>query len=200
MLNNLRAKITGGLVAATVVLPTGLHYAANGYLTAEEWAGQTATHYKLEALRWVGLQPVAEGKSIDELIDQAARRYGLKPELLHAVIHQESRKNPTAYSIKGAIGPGQIMPFNHSRCGLAHPGRLWLEEENIPCAARILSEELRQFKDLRLALMAYNWGSGAVSKWVKEGRQPARVPTETREYVTSILADIGKRVAAPPAR
>jgi soluble lytic murein transglycosylase-like protein len=194
MLNNLKAKITGGVLAATMVLPPGLHYAATGYLTLEERVANTAYHWKLEALRYVGLQPVPTQTTIDQILNQAAQKYGLSPALLHAVAQQESKKNPTAYSLKGATGVMQIMPFNHARCGLAHPGRLWLEEENIPCGARILSEELRSYRDLRLALMAYNWGSGNVQKWIKAGRPESQVPAETRQYVANILADVGRRV------
>jgi len=50
-----------------------------------------------------------------DLITQSAHQYGIDPDLLAALIWQESGGNPQAYSHSGAVGLMQVMP----RDGLA---------------------------------------------------------------------------------
>lgn len=194
MLNvmGLKSKVTGAVALGLTCLPPALHYAAVGYLEAERYAMGAAYHAKLEALRYIGLQPIPSQQSIDDMIDAAADKYGIKRELLHAVAVQESKKDPTAYSPKSATGVLQIMPQNYKRCDLPHAGRLWLEEHNIDCGARILSEELKTFGNVTHALAAYNWGSGNVTKWLKNGGKMEHLPAETRGYIAKIMTSYGK--------
>jgi soluble lytic murein transglycosylase-like protein len=96
----------------------------------------------------------------------------------------ESGKNPTAHSIKGAVGVMQVMPANAKRCGLPHAGRLWLEESNIDCGARIISEELKMYGNLPDALRAYSGGPKAIKgKFV-----------ESEAYVVKVLATMGRMI------
>jgi hypothetical protein len=55
-------------------------------------------HFPAKILRWCGL------------ISQNATRRGLPPDLVAAVILQESGGNPNAYSQSGAVGLMQVMP------------------------------------------------------------------------------------------
>lgn len=185
MLTELKHKITGMVVAGTVLLPPGLHYAAEGYLDAERYLTSAAYHYKIEALRYVGLQPVPSDKSIDDMIDAAADKHGIKRPLLHALAITESNKSPTAVSHKGAIGPLQVMPFNAKRCGLPHHGKLWDEATNIECGAQILSEELETYdRDIGKALRAYNGGDKCVKAKC----------SESEAYVVKVMSNVGKEV------
>lgn len=185
MLMRLKNRITGMVVAGTVMLPPGLHYAAEGYLEAERYMAGVAYHWKLEALRYVGLQPVPSKASIDDMIDEAARKYGLRPELLHAVVQVESRKNPTALSNKGAMGLGQVLPSNAKRCGLPHHGYLFVEAQNLDCSAKILSEEIKTYGNVPDALRCYNGGPKAI-----KGKFP-----ESEAYVVKVMAEMGKLVS-----
>lgn len=95
------------------------------------------------------------------LINQSARRNGLDPWLLAALLWVESRFNPKARSSAGAVGIAQIELS-------AHPGVTRAEAENprfaIPWAARYLAELKRRAGGSTTgALRAYNTGSTAPS-------------------------------------
>lgn len=115
------------------------------------------------------------------LIDAAARRNGLPPNLLHAVIRTESAYQPNALSHAGACGLMQLMPGTARRFNVAD---IWDPAENIRGGATYLRLLLDLFDDdLRLALAAYNAGEGAVKKY---GNQipPYR---ETQDYVRKVM-------------
>jgi len=115
------------------------------------------------------------------LIDDAARRHGLTPELLHAVIRTESAYQANARSHAGACGLMQLMPQTASRFRV---GDIWDPAENIEGGAAYLRFLLDLFDhDLRLALAGYNAGEGAVKKYGYE-IPPYR---ETRDYVRKVL-------------
>lgn len=115
------------------------------------------------------------------LIEDAAQRHGLTPELLHAVIRTESAYQANARSHAGACGLMQLMPQTATRFSVAD---IWDPAENIDGGAAYLRFLLDLFDhDLRLALAGYNAGEGAVKKY---GYQipPYR---ETQDYVRKVL-------------
>lgn len=115
------------------------------------------------------------------LIDAAARRKGLSPALLHAVIRTESAYRPDALSHAGACGLMQLMPGTARRFQVQD---IWDPAENIRGGATYLRLLLDMFdNDLRLALAAYNAGEGAVKKY---GNQipPYR---ETQDFVRKVM-------------
>src|ERR1041385_7779556 len=59
--------------------------------------------------------------SYDDLITKHAARTGLDPNLVRAVVGQESGGNPRAVSPKGALGIGQLMPATAKRFGVTDP-------------------------------------------------------------------------------
>ncbi len=108
----------------------------------------------------------------------AARRNGIPEDLFLRLVRQESGWNPSARSIKGAMGLAQLMPETARRLGVDpdDPG------QNLEGGARYLSMQYRKFGSWRLALAAYNAGPGAVEQ--HGGVPPFR---ETRDYVRVIL-------------
>ena len=116
------------------------------------------------------------------LIDAAARRSALQPELLHAVVHVESSYDPSALSRAGAAGLMQLMPDTARRYGV---NDRWDPRQNLDGGARYLRDLLKLFEsDLKLALAAYNAGENAVKKY---GNRIPPFP-ETRRYVQKVLS------------
>lgn len=118
---------------------------------------------------------------LERVIEANARRYGLLPELLHAVIRTESAYKQSAVSSAGAQGLMQLMPGTASRYGVSDS---FNPVENVRGGAAYLRDLLDMFdQDLRLALAGYNAGENAV---IKYGR---RIPpySETQNYVRTVL-------------
>ena len=114
-------------------------------------------------------------------IMEAARRAGVDPALVHAVIGVESAYNARAVSHKGALGLMQVIPGTGRRFGIDN---LLNPKANIRAGTQYLSHLLQMFNgDIGLALAAYNAGEGAVLRY---GRAipPYR---ETRAYVPRVL-------------
>lgn len=128
---------------------------------------------------------------IVNLLDQAAARYGVPPDLAVAVAQQESGGNPHAVSSAGAQGVMQLMPATAAALGVSNP---YDPAQNIDAGVRFLSQLLGQFGDVALALAAYNWGPGNVSKHGYDNW-----PSETVNYVSSILGRIGQALTPPAA-
>jgi len=159
-----------------------LHYGSAGYIHAENIMVSKTYEAGYYLLQSVGLQPIPSPTSIDSLIDRAADKYGIRRPLLHALASTESQKNPTALSLKGAIGLLQIMPANYKRCGLSHAGKLWDEATNIDCGALILSQELASQATIGNALRVYNGGPKALKRQFPESEAyVVRVMTKMAE-------------------
>ena len=116
------------------------------------------------------------------LIRAAARRYGVSPALINAVISAESGYNAGAVSPKGAIGLMQLIPATADRFGVANA---FSPADNINGGTAYLAHLLQVFSgDLKLAVAAYNAGSKAV---IQAGYH---IPpfAETQAYVPRVLA------------
>jgi soluble lytic murein transglycosylase-like protein len=113
-------------------------------------------------------------------IDVIARRHGVDPLLVRAVIRAESNFDPRAVSPKGAAGLMQLMPATALRYGVENR---FDAAQNVDGGVRYLRDLIAMFQgDLTLALAAYNAGEGAVLKY---GR---RVPpyAESQQYVVRV--------------
>jgi soluble lytic murein transglycosylase-like protein len=116
---------------------------------------------------------------IGEHVAAAARKEGLDPWFLAAVVYVESRFDHTLTSGAGATGLGQLMPVT-ARTAKVDPKDPW---ENLVGTARMLRVYYREFGDWSRALAAYNAGEGAV-------RQYGGIPpyAETQWYVNAVWA------------
>lgn len=118
----------------------------------------------------------------DEMVRQSAARNGIDPNLIIAVMRQESGFDPRARSYKGASGLMQLMPATARRFGVVN---IYDPVENIEGGARYLRFLLDTFNgDINLVLAGYNAGEGAV---INSGYRIPRY-RETQNYVQSITA------------
>jgi soluble lytic murein transglycosylase-like protein len=132
-------------------------------------------------------------EQIAPLVEDIARREGLTPNLLRAVIEQESAYLPCAVSSKGAQGLMQLMPETAADLGVHDP---FDPTQNLGGGARFLRQLLDRYGgDLALALGAYNAGPRHVDR---TGRLP--LFPETVSYVSEILEKLGGRPAAQTQR
>ena len=123
--------------------------------------------------------PRRAAQPFDDLIVSAAAVHGLDPKLLHALVVVESAYRPDALSSAGAAGLTQLMPSTAAELGVRDRYDI---EQNLSGGARYLSEQLRRFGDVRLALAAYNAGPSRVSA---QGRIPQIA--ETQNYVAAVV-------------
>jgi len=123
---------------------------------------------------------------LDQLIEQNSKVQGVKPELIRAVISQESANRPCALSPKGAQGLMQLMPATAAQFGVNDP---FDPKQNVEAGTKLLKQLLVKYDgDTSLTLAAYNAGSARVDR-------DAGVPhiPETMRYVTEILSKIPKQ-------
>lgn len=126
------------------------------------------------------LLPVPSSE-IERLIDIYARKQGLSPKLVQAMVQVESGYNPKALSNKGAMGLMQLMPPTAKELDVTDP---YDPEQNVRGGTAYLQRLLTRYSgDLTLALAAYNAGPSAVDRF--DGVPPYG---ETRNYVHKVLA------------
>ena len=110
--------------------------------------------YSQEVRQWCGL------------IEEYSRQAGLEPNLVAAVITQESGGNPRAYSSSGAVGLMQVMPRDglaagfmciNGPCFASRPSmeELYNPEFNISYGTKMLSGLVNKYGSIREALVAY---------------------------------------------
>ncbi len=125
--------------------------------------------------------------------NRALRQVGLGADdwqvLFRALVEAESSYNPTAVSPKGAYGLGQLMPSTARSLGVVPRN----PSQNLDGAARYLLAQLATFRDIDLALAAYNAGPHRVIEY--SGVPPF---TETRNYIARIHR-IRTRLSGAPA-
>jgi soluble lytic murein transglycosylase len=180
---------TGSERAAVYVARTTLGPALTGGIdarTADVWRATYPLPFRKTVERW------ATASSVD-------------PDLLQALMREESRFNPWARSPTGALGLTQLMPrtalyvARGLKLGRPKPGMLYRPALNIRLGAAYLAELLSEFEGSQVrAVAAYNAGPSAVWQWVQARPDEEvdewveRIPfSETRDYVKRVLGSYG---------
>jgi len=133
-----------------------------------------------------------------DIILEQAQIHDLDPHLIAALIHVESKWNPTAVSPKGAAGLMQLMPdtaqWIAKQIGLVlKDEELFSPQINIMLGCWYLAYLRKQFPSFAAALAAYNGGQGNVRQWLSEQIWDGRYETvhnipfgETRSYMRKV--------------
>jgi soluble lytic murein transglycosylase-like protein len=120
-----------------------------------------------------------------ELIYEKSKKYDVDPNLVAAVIEQESRFRPRAQSQVGARGLMQLMPRTGRWMGARD---LYNPEQNIDAGVKYIAYLDKRFNgDLKKIVAAYNGGEGNVMRY--RGVPPLR---ETRQYVKKVMNNYKK--------
>ena len=121
-------------------------------------------HNKVTALaRYAWHRPhclFAGHAGLDAEIARAERKHRLPRGLLDAIIQVESNGRVHRISAAGAMGPGQLTPTTARQLGVADP---FDPAAAVDGCARYLAAQLASFRDVRLAVAAYNAGPGAIT-------------------------------------
>ena len=109
-------------------------------LTKLEGGGQNLTaNSPQSSLSGASSQSGTASGDFASLINQAANKYNVNPQLVQAVIKAESNFNPNAVSSAGALGLMQLMPATARGLGVTNP----LDPaQNIDGGVRFLSQLL----------------------------------------------------------
>ena len=171
-LNTLVLWLTGAFIIIAGYIPVTFQYSK-----PEKSVQDEATNYEasvpetapdLDAVEKKDSPPFSERsikgeRSFHPIIQRAALRYDIYPDLVKAIIMAESEYNPNAISVKGAKGLMQLMPITARSLGVDD---VFNPEQNIHAGVRHFKFFLKQFDgDLKPALAAYNAGSRYVRRY-----------------------------------
>lgn len=142
---------------------------------------------KKYSLPSAAVKPVIHSDPILEkfgkIINKAAEKYDVNPQLIYSVIEAESGGDPGAISDRGAKGLMQLMDTTAADMGVSDSLDI---HQNIMGGTKYLRKMIDTFDgDMKKALAAYNAGPGIVSKYNGVPPYP-----ETRQYVEKILGKL----------
>lgn len=123
---------------------------------------------------------LGESQSLDAIFQKAADKYGVDVNLLKSIGKVESNFRADAVSGCGATGIMQLMPSTAKSLGVKDSTNA---EQNIMGGAKYIASLLDKYDgNTKLALAAYNAGSGNVAKY--GGIPPFK---ETQNYVKKVM-------------
>lgn len=141
----------------------------------------------------------------ENFIEFYSKEYNVDKYLVYAIIKAESNFNCEAVSSKDAKGLMQLMDstakdiLKKNNIDLRDKEleeKLLEPEFNINLGTRYISMLITKYKNIELALIAYNAGSGNVDNWIQQGiikedgSDIENVPyKETNNYVRKIIRD-----------
>jgi soluble lytic murein transglycosylase-like protein len=184
---NIASQVAGGVTSGMQAVTTGVQEAASAPVQAIAQAPQKVAMITDS----IKQQFFAKEVPFGSVIYTEAKKNNLPPELVAAVVHTESKFNPTARSRVGALGLMQLVPRTGRWMGARN---LFDPVQNIQAGAKYLKYLSDQFNgDQQKVVAAYNAGPGNVQRF--NGVPPFR---ETRNYVSRVRnfqQDLGDRMA-----
>lgn len=127
---------------------------------------------------------------VDGWIVKYSQEYGVDPNIVRAVVMQESGGRQDVVSPAGAIGYGQLTLDTAKGLGVDP----YDPEQNIKGTVMYLGQMRDRYDgNWDRALYAYNWGPGNMDAYLKTGKglngQP--MPSETLNYVPGVRGRLG---------
>jgi len=153
----------------------------------------------------VRVQKIIYKKEYSEYVIKYASQYNVDENLIYAVIKAESNFNPEARSNKNAIGLMQLIESTAK--DIARRLDIQVIDEklenklkeidfNINLGTKYLAILIERYKNIEIAITAYNAGIGTVDNWIEkeiikeDGSDIENIPyKETNNYVRKILRD-----------
>jgi soluble lytic murein transglycosylase-like protein len=132
-------------------------------------------------------EQLARARRVQKHVIAASKEYGVEPNLINAIIWNESKFNPKARNRSGARGLMQLMPKTSramaKRIGRAN--RPYDPSFSIHAGTYLISRLLEKFDgDVELALFGYARGSGNVRKW--QSAPPQAMPEGVQEFIARV--------------
>lgn len=121
-------------------------------------------------------------------LEAEARKAGIDPLFLAALVRQESFWDPAARSVAGALGLTQVIPVTGEGIATAlgvrpfSPADLFRPAIALQFGAYYLGGQVARFGDPLLALSAYNAGPGNALRWAERDRGTAADLVESIDY------------------
>lgn len=136
-----------------------------------------------------------------EYVEKYAKEFEVDKELIYAMIKAESNFKEEAISNKDALGLMQILESTAYEVARELKKEITKEEildpeTNICLGTKYISNLIAKYKNIEVAVAAYNAGIGNVDNWIekgtiqKDGSNIENIPfKETNNYVRKILRD-----------
>ena len=196
--------------ARRVLLAKGDPKSAYRAALLADWSGDQQAAYlaALKAGDQIRKGPVFYARGLSMLyprpftkeVAKAAERFEVEDSLVWAIMRQESAFNPAATSWAGAGGLMQLMPGtarSEAKALGMKSHSVYDVEQNITMGTAHIARLMRSYKDVWLALAAYNAGPGNANKWLGDRKS---VPLdewiedvrfeETNDYVQKVAANL----------
>ena len=179
---SIASQVAGGVAAAAKGVQLGVQQAAKLPLTAVAAAPAAIAQVPQQILQVADdakAQFFAKEVPFGSIIYSEAKKNNLRPELVAAIVQQESKFKPTARSHMGAQGLMQLVPKTGRWMGATN---LMNPAQNIMAGAKYLRYLHDQFNGNETnVIAAYNAGEGNVRRF--GGIPPFR---ETQKYVSNV--------------
>lgn len=136
-----------------------------------------------------------------EYVEKYAKEYSVDKELIYAMIKAESNFKEEAISNKEAVGLMQILESTAYEVAEELENEITKEEIsnpeiNICLGTKYISNLIKKYGNIELAVASYNAGIGNVDEWIengkieKDGTDIENIPfKETNNYVRKVLRD-----------
>ncbi len=135
-----------------------------------------------------------------DIVFKASAKNRIDPNLVFAIMREESRFDRFAISPAGALGLMQLMPNTARREGrklgivIKNDSEIFSPEKNILIGSSYLKNLIDEFGNIVFAIAAYNAGEKVVWSWIKNNNYETLdefiedIPyNETKKYVQRVL-------------